>query len=90
MSNRKDNKQWAKHIINKFGKINAINFAKSNIKCPCNFLKWGCLFCKYQEWRSSCRIGHKYDEYINDDITFSLKRVKRRLKNIKKFILKAE
>ena len=89
MRDRRIIKEWATHIINKFGKENAERFAYSNRRCPCNFLKKTCTDCVYNTMlRRECGASDRYDEFISNDFDCKPKRLRERLKEIKKLILK--
>ena len=42
--------EWVDHIINRFGKYDALLWATSKIihDCPCILLKWKCLLCEHR------------------------------------------
>ena len=48
MKRKKTIKKWANHIIKRFGKLNALNFAcQLYDNCPCFFLDRECEVCEY-------------------------------------------
>jgi len=40
-------KKWAKHIINRFGRANALRYALTGANCPCDFLEKKCSGCEH-------------------------------------------
>ena len=43
----KNYKEWAEHILNKFGNEGAFQYAISGSSCPCQALGRGCKFCRF-------------------------------------------
>ena len=75
-----NNKEWAEHIIERFGKQLALKFAESYSSCPCNTSKWECCTCKYSyKYYDLCKEGREFW-----DRTDKIKRgiIKRHIKRI--------
>ena len=88
---RKTIKGWANHIINKFGKEIAEGYAKSSKRCPCSYNEQICNGCEYKEnlsLISGCTNSVAFDRFMSIDWIVSVKRLRKRLKNLKKLILK--
>ena len=52
----KTNKEWAKHIIKRFGKKEAYRWAIQDSWCPCTFLGYKCKECEFNEGLSDCYV----------------------------------
>jgi len=92
MRNKRTIKRWVKHIINKFGKEIAEGYANSNKRCPCTYAKWICSECEYKRRLlsliSGCKDSIVFDRFMSNDWEASVKRLRKRLRNLKKLILK--
>lgn len=78
------NKKWARHIINRFGVVDAFGYTKTRFRCPCILFNKRCHRCVYKSknrhffyTRSGCLKADKWNK-LSD----------RRIKHIKNEILK--
>lgn len=85
------NKKWAKHIIKKFGTIQAYDYAIHAFGCPClaNFMI--CSLCEYNQGLSStgyrtlgCKDAHKFRDYIHKSSFI----IEKKIDEIKQIIIK--
>lgn len=50
----RSNKEWAKHIIKRFGKKEMYRWAiQHRYNCPCAYLKYRCCTCRFQTKESN-------------------------------------
>jgi len=83
MKIKMNDKRWAKHIIKRFGKEEALIYAYKIVKCPCKSLNRNCNDCKYSRKKyiyeeiPHCKKGKIYYKmWMIDPFSFS-ERVKK-------------
>lgn len=80
MAIMKTKKEWAKHIIKRFGKETALTYVNSKSSCPCKCVDRSCYDCTFREEDSL--VCSESSEYFNEVYFYNekIKKIKQKIK----------